>query len=80
MNHSDRVTIDDAAVVRCNEREHNALSWELFNDFLSNEILKCNNHGDWTSTLTRIERRAMKQLLGAEAMLAEALGEAFCVE
>ena len=70
----------DAQVTRCNERALCALSWETFNEFLSNEILKCHNHGDWTSTLDRIERRAMSQLKGAEAQLAEALGETFCVE
>jgi len=70
----------DADVARCNTLEHNALTWEMFNEFLSNEILKCNNHGDWTSTLARIERRAMAQLHGAEAMLAEALGETFALE
>ena len=72
--------VDDSNVARCNERMTCALSWETFNEFLSNEILKCHNHGDWTTTLARIERRAMHQLRGSEAMLAEALGETFCVE
>ena len=70
---------DDSKITKCNVLEHNALSWELFNEFLSNEIVKCNNHGDWTTTLARIERRAMKQLKGSEDMLSEALGEAFAL-
>lgn len=76
-NPSDPVT---TSVAVANEREFNEITWDSFCDFISNEIQKCYNHGDWLSTLERVQRRAEHQRKGAEARWEEAAGEAFAIE